>query len=269
MLVPIGGPFDDRKLRSAFGPLLKRQDAQHDEGTVEKQDEQTDIDGEDRFEDLGFHRLNLPLQIDDAQKARHHDAQQDGEDHPHDRGHGPFQRSDLGHDDIAQKVHLSSGQRTRCREFPKHHHADEDGPDHDAGQAERKDDLPEDAPKPCAKVAGRLDDVAVDPTQHKGDGPHHEDDIDLRHADDDRQLGKQQHLDRRVDKPDFLQDDVDRPFLAQHGAPGQHPDQERGPERDDAQHQKDRRDRLAFHQQAHIKRGGIPDDEGQRENDQP
>ena len=76
---------------------------------------------------------------------------------------------------------------------------DEDRADDDARQAERQDDGAEDAPEAGAEIARGLDDVRVDARQHEGDRPDHEHDIDLRHADDHRELGEQQRLDRRRD----------------------------------------------------------------------
>ena len=81
---------------------------------------------------------------------------------------------------------------------PEHHDADEDRADDDAGQAEREDDLAKHAPETGAEVARGLEDIRVDAAEHEGDRPDHEDDIDLRHADDDREIGEQQRLDRLV-----------------------------------------------------------------------
>ena len=50
----------------------------------------------------------------------------------------------------------------------------------------------EDAPEAGAEIARRLDHARVDARQHEGDRADHEDDVDLRHADDHRELGEQQ-----------------------------------------------------------------------------
>ncbi len=86
---------------------------------------------------------------------------------------------------------------------PKHHDRHEDRADHDPRQRQREDDLPEDPAETRAQIARRLDDVAVNPAQHEGDRANHEHAIDLRHADDHRQFGKQQNLDGLLNDTQF------------------------------------------------------------------
>ena len=58
----------------------------------------------------------------------------DGEDHADHRGEGPFQRADLGDDDVAEHVDLAAGQGRRGRELAEHHDRDEDRADDTPGR---------------------------------------------------------------------------------------------------------------------------------------
>ena len=49
-------------------------------------------------------------------------------------------------------------------------------------------------PAPRSRAASIM--LAVDAAEHEGDRTDHEDAIDLRHADDDRQFGEEQRVDR-------------------------------------------------------------------------
>ena len=186
---------------------------------------------------------------------RHDDRQDDADD----GSERPFERADLRHDDIAEQVDLASGQRGAGREFAEHHDADKNRADDDAGQAQREDDLAQHPPEARAEIARGFEDIRIDAAEHEGDRPDHEHDIDLRHADHDREIGEQQRLDRLVDDSRLHQDDVDRPLFAEHGPPRDHADQERGPERNDAENQERRLQRLVLDEQADEQRGRIAD----------
>ena len=73
--IPEERPFLDRELRAALRPLLEGQDAEHDEGPVEEQEKQADIDGENGLEERETPSLSkLLLQVDDPQEARDDNA---------------------------------------------------------------------------------------------------------------------------------------------------------------------------------------------------
>ncbi len=236
VLVPEERPFLDRELRAALRAFLEGQDAEHDERPVEEQQEQTHIDGENGLEEPGPHGAQSSFfRSTMRRRPAITIAMMRVRMTPTTEASAHLSEPTCGHDDVAEQIDLAARERGARRELAEHHDADEDRADDDAGQTEREDDLAQHTPEIGAEIARGFEDVRVYAAEHEGDRPDHEDDVDLRHADHDREIGEQQRVDRLVNDPRLHEQDVDRSFLAEHRAPGENADQERGPERDDAQ----------------------------------
>ena len=109
----------------------------------------------------------------------------------------------------------------------------------DARQRQRKGDLPEGGARRAAEILRGLDQRIVHLLQRRIERQHHEGQIGIDDADEDRRVGV--HDDQRlVDDVQRQQQLVEQPFGLQDADPGIDADQEAGPERQDDQHQQDR-----------------------------
>jgi hypothetical protein len=172
------------------------------------------------------------------QHDRHH--QHDQQDDRDRRGHGPVAVvEELDPERLADHQRAGAAKQVGNDELAHGRNEHQQAAGQNARHGEPRGHLPEGADAGAAEIARGLDQRFIHLLERRIDRQHHEGQVGIDDADIDRGVGRQD-LERRVDDTEPEQELVEQPLLLEDADPGVDADQERGPERQDHQHQQRR-----------------------------